>query len=172
MKLIVAGSRDFTNGELIYHILDLWKPKITEIVSGKAKGVDNFGETWALKNQIPIKEFPADWKRKGKSAGPIRNGKMAEYADVLFAFHEPTSRSGGKGTLNMINWMKESGKAYIIWENSHNIPLEQILTSGHTFGIHPEETKVEKKPNPFKVIESDTIAVDKSIFDPIKHLLG
>jgi 2-keto-3-deoxy-6-phosphogluconate aldolase len=86
MKLIISGSRDL---ELCYFE---FKPIITnyfpdmltpsEIVSGTAKGVDSSGEFYASWNHIPVKQFPADWKKYGKAAGPIRNKQMAEYADA------------------------------------------------------------------------------------------
>ena len=71
---------------------------ITEVVSGTAIGADSLGETWALQHNIPIKRFPAKWKRYGKSAGPIRNKQMAKYANALVLFWDGKSR----GSANML----------------------------------------------------------------------
>lgn len=105
MKLIVAGSRDFGNYQLLAKHLDEINSKygITEIVSGTAKGADSLGELYAKINNIPIKKFPADWNRYGRSAGYIRNKDMAHYADACICFWINKS----KGTGHMINLAKE-----------------------------------------------------------------
>ena len=106
-KLIVAGGRDFSDYDLLAEKLDniryvVWDQDIAddlEIVCGKARGADTLGETWAKKNHVGVKYFPADWDRYGKSAGYRRNGEMAEYGDALLAFWDGES----KGTAHMIN---------------------------------------------------------------------
>lgn len=69
---------------------------ITEVVCGMAKGADSLGEDWAKRNKIPIKYFPADWDKYGRSAGPIRNGEMAKYGDALILLWDGKS-SGSAG---------------------------------------------------------------------------
>lgn len=98
MKVIVAGGRDFTNYTLVEEAIKLSGFEISQIVSGKAKGVDTLGEVWALANNITVEAFPADWSQHGRAAGPIRNRQMAEYADALIAIWDGES----KGTANMI----------------------------------------------------------------------
>ena len=112
MKLIIAGKRDFYDYETLKAEVDKLRKsiEIDEIVSGKCSGVDRMGERYAREHHIPVKEFPAAWGTYGKSAGPIRNRKMAIYADVLIAFWDGES----KGTKNMISQMKEQGKPYYI----------------------------------------------------------
>ena len=103
MKTIIAGGRDYTHFD--YRDLDrLARMTITEVVTGKCKGADKEGENWAKDHDIPIKEFPADWDKHGKAAGPIRNRQMAEYADAVVLF------PGGRGTNSMA---KEAHKAGI-----------------------------------------------------------
>lgn len=103
MKVIIAGSRDITDFFFLDRFIkdSLNVEDITEIVSGKAKGVDRLGEIWAYKNGIPVKEFPANWMKYGKKAGIMRNHLMAEYADALVAIWDGKS----VGTQNMINKM-------------------------------------------------------------------
>jgi hypothetical protein len=105
MKLIVAGSREFGNYQLLTKHLDEINSKygITEIVSGTAKGADSLGELYAKIHNIPIKRFPADWNKYGRSAGYIRNKDMAHYADACICFWVNKS----KGTGHMINLAKE-----------------------------------------------------------------
>ena len=99
MKTIIAGGRDYQPSADDWETLDEMREKIpiTEVVCGMAKGADAFGKEWAELRGVPIKRFPADWLRHGKSAGPIRNNEMAHYADALVVF------PGGVGTQHMIS---------------------------------------------------------------------
>jgi len=97
-KLIIAGSRTFNDYDLLKTNLSNLN-SITEIVSGTAKGADLLGERFAVENNIPIKKFPANWSKFGKSAGFLRNKEMAEYADTLIVFWDGKS----KGTKHMID---------------------------------------------------------------------
>ena len=105
MKVIVAGSREGVTYEHVEAAIKESQFEITEVVSGTAKGADQFGEAWAIFRKIPIKRFPADWNRHGKSAGYLRNKQMAEYGDALIAVHY----KGSKGTQHMIDLAKKAG---------------------------------------------------------------
>ena len=106
-RVIVAGGREFNNYELLKSSCDriLIRQTNIEIVSGKALGADKLGEDYAKEKGYKIKEFPADWIKYKKGAGPIRNKQMAEYADELIAFWDGLS----KGTKNMIELAKKHG---------------------------------------------------------------
>lgn len=83
--------------------------QITEVVSGRATGVDRLGEYWAAIAGKPVKHFPADWSL-GRAAGHIRNGQMASYADALIAVWDGQS----PGTRNMIETARKRGlKVYV-----------------------------------------------------------
>lgn len=101
MKVIIAGSRNFDNFELLKNKCDLILSNVIvdEIVSGTAKGVDMLGEKYANYKNFKIMRFPADWDVFGKRAGFLRNEEMAKYADALIAFWDGES----KGTKHMIN---------------------------------------------------------------------
>lgn len=110
VKVIVAGSRNYTNFEKVeYELMMYFKANKlhradVEIVSGTARGADQLGERFAEKYGLKLTKFPADWDKYGKSAGYRRNAEMAKYADILFAFWDGQS----KGTNHMINLAKES----------------------------------------------------------------
>lgn len=93
-RLIIAGGRDQHLSERDLELLNDLLP-VDEVVSGGATGVDTDGEAWAKSHGIPVKRFPADWKRLGLMAGPLRNEEMAEYATHLAVF------LGGRGTQDM-----------------------------------------------------------------------
>jgi hypothetical protein len=96
MKVIIAGGRDIKSEAVVLEaimraqVLDGFT--ITEVVSGGAKGVDRFGEQWALAVGLPVKWFHAEWEKHGTAAGPIRNRQMAEYAEALILVWDGKSR--------------------------------------------------------------------------------
>jgi hypothetical protein len=110
MKVVIAGSRNISDRLGLVKAIKQSGFDITEVVSGKARGVDTLGETWAMANDIVIKQFPADWAKHGNAAGPIRNAIMAEYADAAIILWDGES----KGTLNMIKNMHKLDKPYFI----------------------------------------------------------
>ena len=70
-----------------------------------ANGADMLGERYAEEKRYKIKQFPADWEKLKKSAGPIRNRQMAEYADACVVFWDGITT----GSKNMIKTAKEKG---------------------------------------------------------------
>lgn len=114
MKVIIAGSREVEDYEEVCKAILLADFDITEVVSGKALGVDTLGERYAKEFGIPIKEFPANWKPSpgvyNKAAGIQRNIQMGDYADGLIAIWNGKSR----GTKQMINYATKKGlKVYV-----------------------------------------------------------
>ena len=115
MKVIVAGTRDFDDYELLKEKLKTYD--ITEVVCGGAKGADTLGENYAKECEISVDYFPADWNKYGKAAGHIRNGDMAEYCDMAVIFWDGES----KGSQDMIQKMRNIKKpCYIIRYNDVN----------------------------------------------------
>jgi hypothetical protein len=107
MKIIIAGSRNFNDYNLLKSSCDNLLTQFTniEIVSGTAQGADKLGERYAGEKGYVIKQFPANWDKFGKSAGYIRNDEMAKYSDMLIAFWDGTS----KGTKHMIDLANKRG---------------------------------------------------------------
>jgi len=121
LKLIIAGTRNYPldkdqvacsrgyNGNIgciIWHNLRDDVQKVEEVVSGCSGMIDQSGELWAALFNKKIKRFPAEWKKYGKMAGPIRNAQMANYADALLLIWDGKS----KGSRSM---KKEAEKAGI-----------------------------------------------------------
>jgi hypothetical protein len=104
MRVIIAGSRGITSLSVVEDAMaaafrNRSLDDITEIVSGTARGVDQLGERFAYTLKIPVKRFPAQWDRYGRSAGYKRNQEMAAYADALVAVWDGKS----PGTKHMID---------------------------------------------------------------------
>lgn len=79
MQVIVAGSRDCHDPELLQKAIRDTGWEITSIVHGGARGADTLADQYADNNNIPKLVFQADWNKNGKAAGPIRNSEMIDY---------------------------------------------------------------------------------------------
>ena len=132
MRVIIAGSRSITCYEKVKKVLDsinkyfqnnITEQNISEVICGGAKGVDSLGKRWAEENKIPVKMFPANWDKYGKSAGYIRNKEMVEYADEAIIFWDSIS----KGTKHTIDLADKKG-----------IPSHVILQKDGEFLFVPE----------------------------------
>lgn len=64
---------------------------------------DMVADEWARNNSVEVKDYPADWKRHGRSAGPIRNASMLVYEAVDLVVAAP----GGAGTAGMVRLAKD-----------------------------------------------------------------
>src|SRR4029453_8101869 len=92
-----------TDYQLLCQTLAPERPRITQIITGGARGADQLGYRWAWKHAIRHQVFRADWERFGKSAGIRRNLQMAQEGDVLVAFWDGQS----PGTRHMIACMEQ-----------------------------------------------------------------
>jgi hypothetical protein len=109
MKLIIAGSRTFTDYQFLCHTLAPECHRITEVIHGGARGADQLGFRWAVKHHIRSRCFAAEWERFGKSAGIRRNYQLAQAGDLLIAFWDGRS----PGTRHIISCMQQLGKPVV-----------------------------------------------------------
>lgn len=116
MKVIIAGSRNITDYELLKKTIKESGYNITHILSGGAKGVDTLAERYAKENNIPITVIHADWSnldvenckiryrlhgsRYNALAGFNRNYALVEQGDALIALHNNSS-----GTKHIVSLM-------------------------------------------------------------------
>ena len=104
MKIIIAGSRSFHDYQLLCQTLAPVRHRITQVITGGAKGADQLGYRWAWKHTVKHQLFRADCERFGKSAGVRRNFEMAQASDLLLAFWDGRS----VGTRHMISCITSS----------------------------------------------------------------
>ena len=110
MKLLIAGSRTFTDYQRLCQVLAPDRPRIAQVLTGGARGADQLGYRWAWKHAIRHQLFRAEWERFGKSAGMRRNHQMAQAGDVLVACWDGQS----PGTAHMIQCMEQLGKPVVV----------------------------------------------------------
>ncbi|MGR9384899.1 SLOG family protein [Rhizobium leguminosarum] len=117
MKLLICGGRDMSRADafnwLCHNVIDelcfasgcYSGLLIEKVIHGGCRGADEGAGDWAKSEHIPVVVCPANWKKHGKAAGPIRNREMLETHKPDYVIALP----GGKGTANMISLAEASG---------------------------------------------------------------
>jgi hypothetical protein len=97
--VLVTGSRTWDRDETVRAALaevrDFDKPEgeVTLVSGACPTGADILAEGWARRFGWKVERHPADWKRYGKRAGPIRNAEMVRSGiDLCLAFQRDNSR--------------------------------------------------------------------------------
>lgn len=116
MRVLVCGGRDLDRTaawnwlernakDEISFALGVSTFSIDTLIHGDARGADQGGADWGRSEHAKVIAFPADWRKYGKRAGPIRNQRMIDEGkpDVVIAL------PGGKGTANMVALAQASG---------------------------------------------------------------
>jgi hypothetical protein len=107
IRVLVCGGRNFNDREFVFQTLDDIAREadgIVEVIEGGAMGADYLGGLWAAIRKTKRTTVPADWRKHGRAAGPIRNSEMlALKPDLVIAF------PGGKGTQDMIGKAERAG---------------------------------------------------------------
>lgn len=91
------------------------------IIQGRCPtGIDSLAREVAEEYGTRMESFPADWKKHGRAAGPIRNQAMADAgADLCLAF---PSAGRSTGTWDMIRRACAAGiETRIYPEASHDV---------------------------------------------------
>ena len=102
MKVIICGSRDWTNTLMIDSYLKNLPP-FSVVIHGEAPGADEIAHRLAHNHGHIVRGYPARWDLYGDAAGPIRNQQMLDEekpVDRVVAFHEDLANS--TGTKDMI----------------------------------------------------------------------
>ena len=116
MKVIIAGSRDITDLRLLEKIMIDCPFNVSEVVCGGARGVDDLGRKWAG-DKIPVRMFPANWDKFGKSAGYKRNTEMARYSHALVWLWDGTS----KGSKHMFDIAMERNMPIYLYRTDKGV---------------------------------------------------
>jgi hypothetical protein len=107
-RVLVCGGREFADKGRVFTVLDYYREAsegFTVVIHGAARGADSLAGEWAAARGISVEEYPANWERDGRAAGPIRNAQMLREGKptVVVAF------PGGRGTADMIAQAKRAG---------------------------------------------------------------
>lgn len=104
-RILVCGDRLWSDFDTVLKKLsEIQQSKGIEVViEGEAEGADKIGAAAAVRLGIPVLKFPANWKKYGHNAGPMRNLEMLSEGKptLVLAFHDFIQNS--KGTKHMVN---------------------------------------------------------------------
>lgn len=107
MKILVCGGRHYDDWDQFCDVMNDIAScnRLDRIIQGGATGADALARRWCVQWRYPYMHFPADWKKHGKAAGPIRNQRMIDEGkpDLVVAF------PGGRGTEDMVRRAEAAG---------------------------------------------------------------
>lgn len=115
-RLLVCGDRDWYNVLAINSVLGALNPRC--IIEGHAPGADQIAHNYAVfadhfSDSVERVCRPANWRRYGKAAGPIRNREMLNAKPTfVLAFHNSIETS--KGTADMLRIAHDTGVPYAV----------------------------------------------------------
>lgn len=102
MRILVCGSRDWTDGLTIRDVLATFWSQGPTIVHGAARGADRIAADVADGLGFPTEAHPADWDRNGRGAGYLRNHEMVRSGiDRVIAFRCDGKSNGTDSTIHM-----------------------------------------------------------------------
>ena len=101
MRILVTGDRNWEHAIPIVLLLTEHANAGDTVIHGAARGADTIAAWVAGLLGLDVEAYPANWKRYGRAAGPIRNQEMLDAGiDIVLAFHHDISQS--KGTKDMV----------------------------------------------------------------------
>ena len=115
-RVLICGDRDWRDYIAIANLI-MGFPKGTVIIQGMCRGADFMARHAGIKYGFEVEDYPADWDKYGRAAGPIRNKRMLDEGkpDIVYAFH--TNISESKGTKDMIRKAEQRGIEVILVGN-------------------------------------------------------
>jgi hypothetical protein len=120
MRVVVSGSRDWTDAALVYATMDDLHARygIELVVHGEQRGLDLLVKQWAMERGLPVFGCPYP-PAYGKQGGGIRNGWLLDFGtpNLVVAFPMKDSR----GTWNMVTQAKQRGlNIRLIQDHQHD----------------------------------------------------
>src|SRR5438093_282333 len=114
--IVGSRSRDTEQDLLIVStaFASVWEEGDTIVSGGCPKGGDRFAEVIAKNLGVPIKIYPAEWGKYGRSAGYKRNTDIARDADVLIASVSSSRTGGTEDTIRKFKQFHPDGQLILI----------------------------------------------------------
>ncbi len=104
------GSRRWRNRGRLWFAIGMFNP--STVIEGEADGADKMARQWAQFYRREVVRFPADWKRHGRRAGPIRNEQQLREGRPdrgLGASVGPKGTPLSTGTADMLRRLERAG---------------------------------------------------------------
>ena len=114
VRLLVCGSRDWTDRALLADVvgqvvIEQGRDCGVVLIEGAAQGADRLAGELARARGWQLEEYPADWRRHGRAAGPRRNARMLREGrpERVIAFTDDLPAS--PGTTDMVRRARAAG---------------------------------------------------------------
>lgn len=109
MRVLITGSRKWTNRKLMAYVLDLLPESYDVLVHGGAQGADLMANTLAGRYNFRTLAYPVDTSIDGPwpAAGVKRNTRMLEDSKPDLCIGFPTADS--RGTYDMLRKASDAG---------------------------------------------------------------
>jgi hypothetical protein len=122
VRLAVTGGRSYDKRDVVWRVMNRALSKYGRaliVVDGMCgvdaeelrfdlrKGLDGLVFDWCVDTETPVIPMPAHWNKAGPGAGPARNARMCDLADMVLAF------PGGTGTANCASHFSLAGKPVV-----------------------------------------------------------
>jgi len=106
-SVLVCGGRNYQDQALVFGALDMENEinGIGRIIQGGANGADRIARLWCNSRKVRYDNYPPDWGRFGKGAGPKRNQQMLDEGQPTKVFAFP----GDRGTSDMVRRARSAG---------------------------------------------------------------
>lgn len=104
--VIVTGSRDLDDEEIVCLVLNTFEPRRV-LVGCCPTGADLHARLWCYAHSMVPEVHSADWTGRGRKAGPERNQRMIDAAPagaIVLAFPR-----GGPGTADCMRRARAAG---------------------------------------------------------------
>jgi hypothetical protein len=99
IRIVIYGLREYADFEIIDDLIQVLS-KDTIIIYGCRKGEDLLVKKISEERELKYITCPADWKRYGQSAGPLRNTQMLLLnPDMVIVFHDNIKSSCRKNLI-------------------------------------------------------------------------
>lgn len=106
--VVVCGGRHYEGRAALFAHLDGVAKRhgaLFVVEGGNPTGADRFAREWRADRLHPGKTYLPDWKRLGRSAGPVRNRQMLDEEKPRLV----VAAAGGTGTANMVAQAEAAG---------------------------------------------------------------
>lgn len=109
-RLMIYGSRTWIDRDYINTVVGSIAGSVGTIITGNARGADNYAALAFIENGGHPTYVPAQWKIHGKRAGPMRNQVMVAQLEVTCAvgFRLPLDKES-RGTDSTTDLLRRRG---------------------------------------------------------------
>lgn len=107
-RILICGDRNWSDQRSIEAFVNLL-PRDAVVIEGGAPGADTLAGLCAITAGLSLLVYPADWRRYGRAAGPIRNAQMLDEGQPTEVHYFHDSIATSRGTANMVRQAQKRG---------------------------------------------------------------